>query len=140
MISGERVKSFFLKNKKWVIISALFIFGVLMLIGSAASVGGAGNAEGEPLSEYKERLEEELSDMCSSVRGVGKCRVMVTFERGEENIYKGTNLIESRPPKVMGVTIVCKGADSDAVRAELVGMMSALFDIGTNRISVLKLN
>ena len=139
MISGERVKGFFLKNKKWVIISALFIFGVLILIGSAASVGGADNAEGEPLSEYKERLEEELADMCSSVRGVGKCRVMVSFERGEENIYKGTNLIESRPPKVMGVTIVCKGADSDAVRAELVGMMSALFDIGANRVSVLKL-
>ncbi len=140
LISGEKVKSFLAANKKWVIIALLFIFGVLMLTASAASVGGADKAESEPLSEYKAQLEKELSDICSSVKGVGKCRVMVTFERGEENVYKGSNLIESRPPKVMGVTIVCRGADSDSVRAELVGMMCALFDIGANRVSVLRLS
>ena len=85
-------------------------------------------------------VEEELADMCSSVSGVGRCKVTVTFERGEERVYKGSLLIESKPPKVLGVTVVCKGADSDLVRAEIVGMMSALFDIGANRIAVLKLN
>jgi hypothetical protein len=140
LISGERVKSFFLKNKKWVIISALFIFGVLMLIGSAASVGGAGNAEGEPLSEYKERLEEELEETCSAIKGVGKCRVTVTFVRGEENTYKGSTLVESKPPRVLGVSVVCRGADSSETKHALVEMLTALFDIGSNRISVLKLN
>ena len=135
------VKGLIARNKKSAIIILLLSLGIFMLIFSAAPVSEQKNAEKtEDLNEYKERLEEELAGICSSVKGVGRCRVTVTFERGEERIYKGSSLIESKPPKVMGVTVVCKGADSDAVRSEIVGMMSALFDIGTNRIAVLKLN
>ena len=129
------------KNKNTVFLVLLLIFGVLLIsLSSSPYETQKEETSSESLEEYKARLEDELGAVCSSVRGVGKCRVTVTFERGEERIYKGSSLIESRPPKVMGVTVVCKGADSDTVRAEIVGMMSALFDIGTNRIAVLKLN
>ena len=134
-------KEYVKKNKKTVIIAFLFCLGILMLVFSSSSFTEEKETEqSEGLNEYKERLEGELADICSSVSGVGKCRVTVTFERGEERVYKGSSLIESKPPKVMGVTVVCRGADSDNVRAEIVGMMSALFDIGANRIAVLKLN
>ena len=134
-------KEYVKKNKKTVIIALFFCLGILMLVFSSSSFTEEKEPEqSEGLNEYKERLEGELADICSSVSGVGKCRVTVTFERGEERVYKGSSLIESKPPKVMGVTVVCKGADSDNVRAEIVGMMSALFDIGANRIAVLKLN
>ncbi len=139
---SDNLREYIASNKKTVLIVMLFIFGMLMLLFSSSFFGGAEKTENEKseLEEYKRTLEKELADMCSSVLGVGKCRVMVTFERGEENIYKGSVLLESRPPKVMGVTVVCKGADSDTVRSEIIDMMSALFDIGTNRISVLKFN
>ena len=134
-------KEYVTKNKKSIIILILLLSGIFMLIfSSSAATESPKSEESEGLDEYKKRLEGELADICSSVSGVGKCRVTVTFERGEEKIYKGSSLIESRPPKVMGVTVVCKGADSDAVKAEIVGMMSALFDIGANRIAILKLN
>ena len=135
------VKGLLSKNKKSVIIILLLCLGIFLLLVSAGPVSEEKQTEKiEDLNEYKERIEDELAGICSSVKGVGKCRVTVTFERGEERIYKGSSLIQSKPPKVMGVTVVCKGADSDAVKSEIVGMMSALFDIGTNRIAVLKLN
>ena len=135
------VKTYVEKNKKSVFIIATFILGILLLVFSSSHFSEEkAVVENEDLNTYKARLEAELSEVCSSVKGVGRCKVTVTFERGEERVYKGSSLIESRPPKVLGVTVVCKGADSDSVRAEIVDMMSALFDIGTNRIAVLKLN
>ena len=112
-----------------------------MLIFSAS--GGQKTQKSEnydSLAEYKESLETELARLCSSVEGVGKCTVTVSFERGEEKLYKGSTLIETKPPRVMGITVVCRGADSDSVRASLTAMLSSLFDIGSNRVSVLKLN
>ena len=137
----DKVKEYAQKNKGSVLLFALLILGVFLLVFSSASAPETEAQENtQSLEEYKARLEEELSAVCSSVSGVGRCKVTVTFERGEEKIYKGSSVIETRPPKVLGVTVVCKGADSDKVRSEIIDMMSALFDIGTNRIAVLKLN
>jgi hypothetical protein len=139
--SLKSVKKYLSENKRSFIIIACLLLGVFFLFSSPSAFGEEkGETDRAELSEYKAALEKELSEVCSSVKGVGRCRVTVTFSRGEGLIYKGSTLLESRPPKVMGVTVVCKGADSDAVRAEIVGMMTALFDIGANRVSVLKLN
>ena len=136
--TAESVKRYVSKNKGSVAVALLLILGLFLIVFSSGSAVGDEAEEG--LEEYKAELEAELSEMCSSVRGVGKCRVTVSFERGEEKVYKGSSLIESKPPKVLGVTVVCEGADSDKVRAEIISAMSALFDIGSNRIAVLKLN
>ena len=141
MKSIDKALSYVKDNKKTVAIVALFVLGAILLLLSAS--GGEKSAEkesGDSLTEYKALLEEELAQLCSSVEGVGRCTVTVSFERGEEKLYKGSNLIETKPPRVMGITVVCRGADSDSVRANLTAMLSSLFDIGTNRVSVLKLN
>ena len=130
----------FFKNKKAILLCVVLIFGVAFLVISPDFDKNEVVAENTDLSQYKAKLESELENICSSVEGVGKCRVIVTFERGAENTYKGSALVESKPPRVMGVSIVCKGADSSAVRAKLIEMMTSLFDIGSNRVSVLKLN
>ena len=64
---------------------------------------------------------------------------MITFERGEERTYKGSQIIETKPPRVLGVSVLCEGGASDRVRAEITEMLCALFDIGANRVSVLPL-
>ena len=137
----SRFREYIGKYKKPIVIIMFLAIGIILLaFSSSSSPADEKSAQEENLNAYKERLEGELAEVCSSVKGVGKCKVTVTFERGEERVYKGSVLIESKPPKVLGVTVVCKGADSDLVRAEISGMMSALFDIGANRIAVLKLN
>ena len=137
----DKLKVFLKEKYRLIAVVFAAIVGIVLI---ALSFGGGNNGEEKnntvSLAEYKATLEGELEGACSSVRGVGRCEVIVTFERGAENTYKGNSLIESKPPRVMGVTVICDGADSDEVRACITGMMSSLFAIGTNRISVMKLN
>ena len=137
----DKLKILFKEKYRLIFVVLVAAVGVALVL---FSLGGTKEEEVEKssqsLAEYKAELEKELESACSSIRGVGRCEVIVTFSRGAENTYKGTNLIESKPPEVMGVSVICEGADSDEVRAGIVGMMSSLFSIGTNRVSVMKLN
>ena len=130
------------KNKRILAVVLLALLGIALILVSSRGNGEDTNRKEKEtsLAEYREALEAEIASLCSSVEGVGKCRVIITFERGEETVYKGTSVIEVRPPKVKGVIIACRGADKDAVRAELTDMMTALFDIGSNRVAISKLN
>ena len=126
----------FLKGKKKIALLLLLVSVGLMLV-ALSSVGADSNAESSGLAGYKKELEKSLEKLCSEVDGVGKCTVMVSFSRGEENTYKGNQLLETKPPRVQGVTVVCDGGDSIAVKARLTQMLSALFDIGANCVAVL---
>ncbi len=135
----EKIKELF--KKKGVLLTAVLIaVGVLLI---SLPMGGAEQSanvtEKITLEEYKANLEGELSSMCERAEGVGRCRVMITLSRGEENTYKGSLLVESKPPRVLGVSVICEGGGSPTVKASLTEMICALFDIGTNRVAVLKL-
>ena len=74
----------------------LLLVSVGLMLVAISSVDSEASAEPEGLSEYREELEKSLEKLCSEVDGVGKCNVMVSFSRGEENTYKGNQLIESK--------------------------------------------
>ena len=137
-------KSLFNDRKKtlsFLLAAAALIILVLSLFGGQGSEKNENQSpEAITLEEYKADLEEKIAALCSSVSGVGKCKVFITFERGEENVYKGSSITEVKPPRVQGVTVVCRGADNDTVKCRITEMMTALFDIGANRVAVLKLN
>ena len=135
------LKSFFEANKKLWRVGLLIALGIaLILISSSLCNEPKESAEALTLEEYKEKLEGELTELCKDVEGVGKCKVFVTFERGEQSTYKGGVVIESKPPRILGVTVICEGGGSDYVKREITDMITALFDIGSNRVAVLKLN
>lgn len=134
-------KSFLQSNKKlWKVWLFIALGVALILISATFGEKTEESAQAITLDEYKEKLEGELVSLCSEVSGVGRCKVFITFERGVQNTYKGSIVIESKPPKVLGVTVICRGADSDYVKRELTNMITALFDIGANRVAILKLN
>ena len=130
------------RSKRGRMILIALALGIVLLLSSLLMQGvdkeeySSGNVS---LEEYKAALESELGELCSSVAGVGKAKVMVTFDAGAEYQYKNGNLISSAPPRVKGITVICRGGDKDSVRAELSDMLCALFEIGKNRICVLKL-
>ena len=39
-------------------------------------------------------------------------------------------------PKIRGVAVVCSGGDDPIVNSRIKSLVSALFDIGSNRISI----
>ena len=129
-----------LAEKRGRIYILLFALGIGLLLVSFFFPSAEKNSDSVPLDEYKLKLEGQLSEICSQVEGAGKCRVMVSFSEGESKEYKGGALISSKPPRIEGVTVLCKGADKASVRAELCELVSALYGIGSNRICILKLS
>lgn len=127
-----------LKDKRKLTALIIAILGILMIILSFGSKGST-EAEEYSLDKYKAELEDELESLCESIDGVGKCRVTVTFSEGERIEYKGSNVTGSEPPRVLGVTVVCEGGDAADVKSEISECMKALFNIGSNRVCVLKM-
>ena len=81
---------------------------------------------GQPLLRTESAdVSDELSELCSSVGGVGRCRVMTTCGADGE---------------IEAVAILCDGADSAEVRSELSRLISSLYGIGYHRISILKIS
>ncbi len=126
------------QDKKRIFILAIGVIGLILVMLSSFESDNT-QSENSTLSEYESKLEDELSKMCSSIKGVGKCSVKVTFEEGERTEYRGSNVSASYPPKVLGIAVICDGADKDNVRADITECLTALFDIGANRISVLRM-
>lgn len=127
----------FPKNKKTVIIIGLVVFGLLLSL--SFGDGREKSEEPETLLEYKAMLEAELEKLCSSIDGVGKCSVTLSFSKGAESSYKSGKLTETKPPKILGVAVACRGADSTRVRQSLSELFTSLFDIPSNRVAILKL-
>lgn len=140
----EKAKNFIVsikKDKKRLTMIILAALGILLLLVSAPSSksGGSEAETADSLSEYKKNLEAELSELCSSVKGAGRCRVKVSFSEGERAEYRGSNKIAETPPRVLGITVVAEGADRADVKAALTECMCAMFDIGANRVAVLEM-
>ena len=114
-------------------------FGVALLLFASSGEKQEDFGEQSDLEAYGAAMEARLEAFCSQVEGVGRAEVMLTFARGAQAEYHGSTQIGTLPPEILGVTVLCTGGASDAVRSELTGMLSALLGIGTSRISVLRL-
>ncbi len=127
-----------LKDKKKLTALIVVFVGILIIILSFGSKEES-KYEEYSLDKYKAELEDELESLCESIDGVGKCRVTVTFSDGEKFEYKGSNVVGSEPPRVLGVTVVCDGGDRADIKSDISECMKALFNIGSNRVCVLKM-
>lgn len=61
--------------------------------------------------------------------------VIIDGSSGQEGI-----VVRTAEPRVRGVAVVCSGAGSDTVCAEIVEAVTALLDISSARVSVAKMN
>ncbi len=113
-------------------------------------------------AEYCLLLEQKAEEMICRLDGVDACSVFITLDKGYRYVYatdqrvreesgsketektivlagngNGENaiLIEETLPTVAGVAVVCKGASYET-QYRIIGLMCALFDINSNRISV----
>lgn len=168
----EKIKAFVNgDSKKIKIIVAVGLIGMLLILasemlGSNERVQKADDTTQFSYFEYTTELENKLTDVISSIQGVGECRVMITLENTAESVYATNNenksddkssnrkdeyvfydsnngetpvLIKEYLPKVQGVTVVCSGGDDIAVKEKIIESVTSLFNIPTNRVSVSKI-
>ncbi len=126
-----------LKGKKMILIIAALAAGLLLLSLVSSDTEDKGE-KAASASEYKAALEDELEELCSSLDGVGRCRVSVSLKQKEKSHYYGND--GDGEYEVLGVIILCRGAGSASVRAELTKLFTSLYGISSTRIAILKLN
>ncbi len=104
---------------------------------------------------YQTHIEQRVKSLCSSVNGVGNVTAIVTLEGGfsseyaveykngnEEYVIVGsgssqTGLFLSRAaPRIAGIGVVCHGATNASVQKELTALLSAAFNVPSNRIYI----
>lgn len=111
---------------KWRV--ALLLFAGIALLFFSVMYGSSG-VDSAGVAE-----EDRLSELCSSLEGVGECRVMITY------VEANSGFSSSVRKRVGGVTVLCEGAESVKVRFRVIEMICSMYDIGANRVTVEKLN
>ena len=108
-----------LKNKK----EAVWLL-ILLALAVALIIFGSVGASDEGVDDS---YESRVADICNSIEGVGKCRVL---------IYYGEPATRYSEKKVEGIVVVCEGAGSVDVRRRLTDALSSFFGIGSNRVII----
>lgn len=163
-ILSEKLKC----DKKRLFIIVAGIVGIMLLVVSEFIPEGEENVEitenddEMSFTSYEKDIEERLKNLLESIDGAGKVQVMVTIESGDEKVYateskKSENneeknyvlvdiegsdsglLLKIAQPEIRGVAIVCQGADSPTVRNAVVGAVTSVLGISSNRVNVSKM-
>ena len=154
------------KDKKALLTLAVGIGGMLLILLSEIPVSEASQQKNvsQQAENFSRELEEETEKLISKIKGAGRVSVMLTYESSEERVWAmdkeekiqsdGESDIDERYiiidadegetglalkviyPRVRGVAVVCSGGADPAVQSEIKGLLTALFDIGSNRISI----
>ena len=155
-------------DKKRLFIIVAGIVGVLLLVvsefipESEDDVEITENDDEMSFISYEKDIEERLKNLIESIDGAGNVQVMVTIESGDEKVYateskktenneeknyvlvdiEGSDsglLLKIAQPEIRGVAIVCQGADSPTVRNAVVGAVTSVLGISSNRVNVSKM-
>ena len=110
----------------------------------------------EPKTDHTQRLEEKITALIEHIDGVTGVNVMLTLESGNEYVYaqnrngeirdyviineadrsESTVLVKEVNPQIRGIAVVCGGGDNPLVQSRIINLLSALFNLSTNRIYV----
>jgi hypothetical protein len=152
-----------LKNKTLVISSLGILLGIVLVLLSSVSGKEANSILDEnnvkytskELESYTSALEKKVTLIIDKIGGVSNVSVALTIDASSETVYAtegnnkdyvilgGANGIESAlkimeiNATVRGIAVVCNYGGSDELRIGIINMLSSLFDIGANRISVI---
>lgn len=156
MESGRQLKRFIKKYQYLVWVILLGVFLMLLPEKNQAVPEPAGIPETTPLE-----LEEELARILSRIQGVGRAEVLLTERTGRDVVYQ-TDTTQNRnnldtvivrdadrvetglikqilPPVYRGAVVVCQGADSAAVRLNVVEAVKSVTGLSSDCITVLKM-
>lgn len=161
--AGTKLTGLF-KKYRWPLL--VILLGIVLM---ALPLGSSKDTQ-QPQTQIAEAVtdpQQDLAQILSQIRGVGKVQVLLTVKSGESvkyqtdddivtsdtgsTIHKETVIITDSarnqqalivqvlPPEYLGAVIVCQGADDAAVRLAVVEAVSKATGLGADRISVLKM-
>lgn len=154
------------RGKKYLWLALLAAVGVaLMLMGGGTSSDKKESTEvdsEQKLARYTAALRNDIEQLCRQVGGVSDVTVAVSLECGFEYVYATDQSLEfgagggeqikyitvgngssesavyitEKLPRIGGVGIVCRGGSDPEVVRRLTSLISAAYNIGSNKIYV----
>ena len=155
-------------NKKKAAIGLLCLLAVFFLVLSEWTKDTE-QKEAAPQTEsedYAAQLEEKLGALLSSIDGAGKTKVLITLRSGAETVFARDDRLDVEEghtqseqtyvtlrdgssdaglplktvsPQILGVAVVCEGADTPQVRQSITQTVTAALGIGASHVSVVKM-
>lgn len=159
LVIAERIK----RDKKLLLTVVLGLTGILMIFASEISFSETETDSKVNEHSISKMSSDELEEIIESINGAGKTKVIITYEGTSENVYARNYSSQSKEndekrdeehiildtgsdedgllvkkifPKVTGVAVVCRGGNNPIVKNEITQLLKALFDIGSNNISI----
>ena len=164
LLNNENISTFLeklRKDKKTIFIILIGFLGmVLILFSPNDSEKKKAVDQVETVNYNSDNIQGEVEEMIESIKGAGKTKVYITYESDSEHVYAmnideksdGSDLhykseyiiiddengliLKVIYPKVRGVAVICEGGGDPLVKEKIYSVISALFDISTNKISV----
>lgn len=116
----KKVAEYLKGNKNIIIIAAL----ILILILAVALLNAGGGDESASGDGLRSQEELKLMKILSEIDGVGEAEVMITSDDGS----------------VVGVVIVCEGANNIMVKSDVLNVVSTALNVDKNNIAVYAMN
>lgn len=163
--TGKKILQF-LQKYKFVIL--ILLAGIILLSWPSQSQEEAPMEEDtKDEADYGRQVEKRLREILSRISGAGRVDVMLTLSRGPRTEFqqdlqtqtdgehsseekktvilsKGSAYDEAavsavQYPIFQGALVICEGADSAAVRLDILNAVSAVTGLGCDRITVVKM-
>lgn len=115
----RKVIDYVKENRKIIIVVIL----IVILIGAVYIIDKSKKSSSDASSVFeteKSSTEVKLTGILKSIQGVGDTRVMITENDG----------------KILGVVIVCEGADNIMTRSDILNAVSTALDIDKKIIAI----
>ena len=115
---------FIKKNYSIIVIG---ICAVVLLFFLSEIFGGTGGvAETDNVT-----LESELESFLMNLEGVGRCEVMIYMDTSSKTSYSA-----AVQTKISGIAVICDGGNNSSVKNAVIEVLTRLFGLSGNRISV----
>ncbi len=158
------VEKIFQKYKYAVLI---LVIGTILMLVPSVTAGSKKQSTAPATESKKSSVQEELAEILSNVKGVGKVKVMLKESSGTETIYQTNQDIsvsesgsdtrievitvtdsqreeqglikQINPPQYLGAIILCEGADDPKIKLSVIEAVSKITGLGADKIAVLKM-
>lgn len=164
MVKKECIIEKIKKNKKiqYFIIATILCLGIIFFIANFQENKNVAN-NSSFIDSYVSNLENKLANTLSNVKGAGKINIVITVESGMETVLAmkttttinesgkkeivetpilvngKTVVLKENYPKIIGVLIVCEGADNLMTLSKIQQATVSLLDIKLEQIEILSM-
>lgn len=125
------------------VIIIIGVLGVLLIFISSFTGLKGEETDGSDynVSQYRDDLQDSLSEMLTRIEGVGNVSVLLTIENSVEGVYLENNSTKTKEiePVIRGVIIACSGGDDAVVAGRVLDAVTKALNISSAKVSVTKL-